>query len=167
MLRDPDCTPIALGTIAKALGHVARFGGHTKRFYSVAEHCLHVSLLLQDTHGVDGARYGLMHDAHEAYVGDIPTPIKAMLGVRWARLEAAWEARIALRFALAPPDPVMAAAIKRADRIALATEMRCLMSIDDSRDIEGVDPDPEWDCLGGTDAGEAFYARAVQLGWEG
>lgn len=167
MLREPECVPICLGTIARALGNLPRFGGHTKRFYSVAEHSLHVSLILQDTHGIEGARYGLMHDAHEAYVGDIPTPIKVILGRKWRDFEAMWEARIAARFALQAPRQSLAAAIKHADRVALATEMRCLMAVDDSREIEGVDPDPEWDCIGGLDAGEAFFARAVQLGWEG
>jgi hypothetical protein len=67
---DPD--DIDLRDIAHALAYKCRFTGHTVRFYSIAEHCLHVSRLLPPPlHCL-----GLLHDAAEAYLPDIATPIK-------------------------------------------------------------------------------------------
>lgn len=65
-----------LDDIANALSNICRFGGHV-RFYSVAEHCVRVSRILEEW-GWDPAlqRLGLFHDAAEAYIGDIVRPIK-------------------------------------------------------------------------------------------
>jgi hypothetical protein len=166
VLRDPASTPIMLSTIAATLGQIARFNGHTRRFYSVAEHSMHVSLLMQDAHGDRGAIYGLLHDAHEAYTGDIPSPIKIVLGRSWEKFEGAWCDRVRRHYGVHKMAPKIEADLKVADQTALATEMRLLMRVDDSRGIDLIEPDPEWDCLGGLDAGEAFFERAVQLGIE-
>lgn len=162
LLKEPESSPIWLSTIARALAHTARFGGHTTRFYSVAEHSLHVSYLLEESHGREAAIHGLLHDAHEAYVGDVPSPTKQVLGAKWANLEEAWKVRVAARFLLRWDR--WASATKNADRVALATEMRKLMIVDDSRGVEGVEVDDYWDCLGGIDAEDAFLGRASQLG---
>lgn len=60
--------------IAHSLGHLCRFTGHTAEFYSVADH----SVLVAGITRALGGRYleGLMHDAHEAYIGDFATPWK-------------------------------------------------------------------------------------------
>jgi len=73
---NPNPTDIHLNDVAAALSHVCRFGGHCRQFYSVAQHSIHVSRELPD----DKPRLqmlGLPHDAAEAYVGDIPRPLKA------------------------------------------------------------------------------------------
>lgn len=67
-----------LADIAHALSNICRFGGHAKRFYSVAQHSAHVAQLVKRLGGgrVDVA-HALLHDAAEAFVGDVPRPIKS------------------------------------------------------------------------------------------
>ena len=71
----PRPEDIDLLDIAHALSNQCRFAGHTIRFYSVAEHSVYVSRVVPP--GLAGlARAALLHDAAEAYVGDIATPIR-------------------------------------------------------------------------------------------
>lgn len=74
-LADPECSDFTITDIAHALGRVCRFAGHTNRFYSVAEHCVHVALLVP----MELVRPALLHDASEAFIGDVTRPLKAML----------------------------------------------------------------------------------------
>lgn len=60
--------------IAEALSYINRFNGHQGQ-YSVAQHCVLVSRMLPDKHKLSG----LLHDAPEAYLGDITSPLKALL----------------------------------------------------------------------------------------
>lgn len=62
--------------IATGLAHTARFGGQTRMFYSVAQHCLALAEMVE--HPV-AKLVALLHDAAEAYIGDMPTPIKATM----------------------------------------------------------------------------------------
>lgn len=118
---DPRGKDIQIADIAHALAHQCRYAGHTHAFYSVAQHSVLVS------HACDpaDALWGLLHDATEAYLVDIPRPIKRapeLAGYR--ELEARLEAVIADRFGLALPIP---ASVKRADVVLLATERRDIM----------------------------------------
>jgi hypothetical protein len=73
-LFSPDPADVRLLDIAAGLAHTCRFGGHCREFYSVALHSLHVSRELPDDPRLQ--LLGLFHDAGEAYVGDVPRPLK-------------------------------------------------------------------------------------------
>jgi len=65
--------------IAHSLNHICRFNGHTSKFYSVAQHSLHVSeLMRQAGYSPILVLMGLLHDAHEAFTGDMVTPMKKL-----------------------------------------------------------------------------------------
>jgi len=81
---------ISLYDIAHALSGTNRFGGHTTSFYSVASHSIWCCKTALDTYGnLNLALYLLMHDAAEAYLGDMPTPIKDILP-SFSELEDKW-----------------------------------------------------------------------------
>ena len=69
---DPRPEDIRIEDIALALSHLCRYNGHCKKFYSVAEHSVHCSHYVASGHEFTA----LMHDATEAYVGDLIRPIK-------------------------------------------------------------------------------------------
>jgi len=109
--------------IAHALANLCRFNGHCRKFYSVAEHCLRVCALLPD----DLQLWGLLHDAAEAYTGDIIDPIKRRLELDklpYFVYEDEIMVVIARRFGLVLPCPLV---VNHVDKILLATETRDLM----------------------------------------
>lgn len=137
---------IDLHDIAHALAQINRYTGHTSRPYSVAEH----SLLVADIAAHHGAtpmlQFGaLMHDAHEAYTGDVSSPVKWALGNAWASFEGGIERTVRRHFKL---DGVFASQghlIKHYDLVALATERRDLTAFDAERNaawpvLQGVQP---------------------------
>lgn len=71
--KDED---ISILDIAHALSNICRFNGHCKKFYSVAEHCVRASNL---TYAYSSLLHILLHDASEAYLGDVVTPLKNMI----------------------------------------------------------------------------------------
>ena len=74
-LVDPQPEDVCIEDVVAALTHIARFGGHARQFYSVAQHSVHVSDILPEEHRFAG----LLHDAPEAYYGDITRPLKGVL----------------------------------------------------------------------------------------
>lgn len=125
----PKESDICIEDIAHALANQCRFGGHCREFYSVGQHscmCAYVAML----RGVSNVALALMHDAAEAYLVDLPRPIKARMPL-YAEAESAWFSAIASRFGIdveADKEEVM-----RIDDQMLATEHRDLYA-DNSRD---------------------------------
>lgn len=73
-IEDPDLNEIVIEDIAHALSQQCRYAGHTQRFYSVAEHSVRVANLCSPVNKPSG----LMHDAPEAYITDLPRPLKRL-----------------------------------------------------------------------------------------
>lgn len=96
-LHDPARSDIRVSDIAIALSHVCRFGGQIETHYSVAQHSVLVSHLVAP--GFELA--ALIHDATEAYLGDVISPLKRILGETYAALERRWEGEIFARFGIA------------------------------------------------------------------
>ena len=72
---EPRIEDIDIADIAHALSNLCRFGGHCREFYSISEHCVHVSHMVDKAHALEG----LLHDATEAFLVDMPSPIKREL----------------------------------------------------------------------------------------
>lgn len=150
---EPDPELICIEDVAHALALTCRFGGHCETFYSVAQHSVHVSMLVPQRL----AKAALLHDATEAYLGDVIRPLKRELG-NYASIEASWEIAVRARFGLEWLTIADDCEIKRADLVALATERRDLLPSALStvgewlEDELGAKPDPreiaplEW-CL--------------------
>lgn len=115
---DPDPDAVDIETIAASLSKQCRFSGHTKRFYSVAEHCYRASYVAPAAH----ALAALLHDAAEAFVVDVPTPLKSLLP-DYRVIELRFHDLIETKFNVVIDHPE----VKRADLIMLATEGRDLM----------------------------------------
>lgn len=124
---EPDPTLLDIGDIAHALSNQGRFTGHTRFFYSVAQHSVLVSEEIEDWGlTLEEQLWGLLHDASEAYLADIPTPLKLHAAFRdvYAEHERRVMRAVCLRFGLTIGEP---ACVHRADQAALAAEVRDLM----------------------------------------
>lgn len=118
---------INLPNIAHALAHICRFGGHCARHYSVAAHSILVADILK-ARGVPAAGQlaGLLHDAHEAFCGDMATPIKRALGAVWTEFEGAIERTVHEVLGITDLMREWAYVTHPADETALVTEIRAL-----------------------------------------
>ena len=115
---EPDPDAIHIEDIAHALAQTNRYAGHTAYPYSVAQHCVLASLVAPEGLELEA----LMHDAQEAYVGDMPTPLKALLPM-YQEIEDRLEAVIRKKYGL----PVeFNPRVKEVDRRLLATEAHAL-----------------------------------------
>jgi len=111
----PDPATIKINDIAHALSHQCRFSGHTDTFYSVAQHSIMVSQMLD---GTGFELHGLLHDAAEAYLIDIPSPVKDFIP-GFKTIEENLMRVISVRFNLVFPFD---ARVKQADIAALEFE---------------------------------------------
>ena len=86
-LLNPSPADVDFDDISLALSRVPRFGGHTRRPYSVAQHSVLVAELLESAgHPGHVVLQGLLHDATEAYVMDLPRPLKDLVGAPSGKL---------------------------------------------------------------------------------
>jgi hypothetical protein len=161
---DPDPNQLDAGDIARALANQCRFGGHSRVFYSVAQHSVIVSQLVeQGGADIEDVFAALMHDATEAYLGDMPHPVKhrSALGVAFRAAEDQLEHAIRDRFRIKPDVPE----IKRVDRALLATERRSFSAEHwHWPELEGVEPlDLELTAWLPDEAAQAFAHRYAEL----
>ncbi len=113
-IMEPDPATIEIEDIAHSLANLCRFAGHTARFYSVAEH----SLLMSEMVPEHLALQALMHDAAEAYMVDLPRPVKKLFPY-YTKLENNLLRVIFQRFGIPFPLPDE---VKEADDIMLHAE---------------------------------------------
>ena len=130
---NPESSNIAIEDIAVGLSNTCRFAGQLEKFYSVAEHSLHcLSVAIEMGCTISEKRAVFMHDAAEAYVGDVPSPLKILLP-EYKLIENRIEAVIFDRFNL-EKSPV----VKQIDLMLLRAEKQEFMGGQD-----------EWHCLEG------------------
>lgn len=134
-LLAPRPEDINLRDIAHALARLNRWGGHTRDSISVAQHTLLVAKYVP----ADCRVHALLHDAHEAYTGEVPSPMKeAQDGVGAAGgyrdkvgptkcIEIGLDEVIYFALGLSAPTEAQRAAVHEADRRAAATEARDLL----------------------------------------
>lgn len=135
---------INIGDIATALSRIPRFNGHTIMPYPVAAHALWVSrAILKDTGNVMHALGGLMHDAHEAFVGDMATPVQQYVfgsgrPSRWKIVTEELDHCIADALALPYWWITSGDVVARFDRMALRAEWRALMPGPEPAEFEDI-----------------------------
>lgn len=157
---NPQYDQIDIEDIAHSLANQCRFSGHTKVFYSVAQHSIEVSKN-SGLHPLSG----LLHDASEAYIHDIPSPVKPYL-TNYHEIEETIMKAVAKRFGIVWPLPEV---VKQADAVVLKSEAQGLLP---SQGAEWVHKYPtQWeippvdirDILDPADAKEAFLQRFTLL----
>lgn len=136
--ESPDPNAFDINDIAIALARQPRFGGHGEFFYSVAQHSVLVATQVRP----ELRLYGLMHDAHEAYTGDIPGPLKELLGGKITEIEGRLQDAIyeglGIANNLSKRDKEE---IHIADKSLLQPEYRALFN-EHIWAVEGVEPAP-------------------------
>jgi len=126
-LRDVHPADIDIEDIAHSLSRQCRFNGHCRFFYSVAHHSLAITQSLHDQGCSARIRLlGLLHDAQEAYIGDIITPVKRVMPELCA-LEDQIALAVRRRFFDRPPSGEEERIVKKADRQMLLNEAALLM----------------------------------------
>lgn len=157
----PNCEQLALYDIAHALSMQCRWNGHTRVFYSVAQHCVLMSELCH-AHPAEA----LMHDASEAYISDVPKPVKRQLPEFEAHEDRLLR-RIFECWGLVYPLPKE---VKLCDDILLRWEARDLFSDDRCVQIFGAGSRdsirhlPPIEPLTPREAERLFIDRAISLG---
>lgn len=158
-LLDPLPESINILDISHGLANECRFAGQCRSYYSVAQHSIIASQIVRN----DLAMEALLHDAAEAYLKDIPTPLKALLP-EYRVIEERLSRVIRKCFGL-PED--LAPEIKAADLQLLATERRDLMTFRRDSDwpcLDGVQPlDRTISAVGPQAARQLFQGRFLQL----
>lgn len=134
-LENIEDNMIDASDIAWSLAHICRFNGHCRRFYSVAEHTILMMRMPQLLGRVFDPRTQyvltgqiLVHDAHEAFVGDMPRPMKKLLGSAWSDVEDRIATHVRKSLGVHGPEFDDWGNVKFFDSCMLAAEARELMS---------------------------------------
>lgn len=152
-LRDPGPEDIFAEDIARALSKICRFGAQATSFYSVAQHALEVASYVPE----DLRLAALHHDSHEAFAGDLPTPLKRLIASRSSvyddickRLDVA----IGSAFGV-DPSAFDHPQVKRADETVRVLEARGLLA-DGGREVRRALGDPRWLTVSAIDQSGVF-----------
>jgi hypothetical protein len=121
-LLNPDPSQFTIEDIATGLSNIARFNGQTNMWYSVAEHSIHVAELLPNGMKI----LGLLHDASEAYICDVPSPLKWLLGDAYRDVESRLQGAIGEALGLGRALVDLPRVVKQADAVLLYSEKELL-----------------------------------------
>lgn len=131
---EPNAEYIDIEDIAHSLSMLCRFTGHVQQFYSVGDHSINVSYACDPKY----ALYGLLHDASEAYLQDLPSPLKNSGEFEnYKKYESVLQTMIYNKFGLFEPEPPT---VKKADMQMLATEARDLMGHIHPEWVQKIEP---------------------------
>jgi len=114
-INNPTPEMICINDIASSLSKICRFGGHSNDFYSVAQHSVIVASLAPEYL----CREALLHDATEAYLGDVIKPLKNILGDTYEIIESKFMDVICQKFNLSMERLLE---VKQYDKQALSIE---------------------------------------------
>lgn len=156
-ILDPYASIFNIEDIAHSLSLLCRYVGQCREFYSIAEHSIYVSETCEDH-----ALAALLHDAAEAFIGDVSGPLKALLP-EYKRIEKNIETAIFDRFDIPYPLPK---SVKAADLSVLAAEQDQIMPPGTSNWMadSGVKPaEVDIKCLSPNEAKAAFLKRFDDL----
>lgn len=164
-LPSPQRGQVHIGDVAVQLSRIPRFVGATLEPWNVAAHSLHCSALAEaDGASLQAQLAALLHDAHEAYMGDIPSPFKqavmAEAGSMWCPLKLAEDKlQVAVLHQLGSLDCYEAnrAAVKHWDLVSLATERKYLM--------HAAAMDAPWPMLAGIEPAPWPITGVRGMGW--
>lgn len=155
-LEAPARSRFTINDVAHALAHLCRFTGHTRQFYSVAEHSVHASRIVP----AGDALTALLHDAAEAFIGDVAKPLKAVLP-EYAAIEDRVTRAVAERLGFTYPFPPC---VKAADLAMLEAERRWVIGCRDPwPGLEGIEPGPPPEFWPPHVARRRFLARFREL----
>ncbi len=126
-LEYPDPAMINMDAIALSLSRIVRFSGQTKFAISVAQHCIWCMKSAMVPYCLHTQLYALLHDAPEAFTGDITSPVQRMLWIscplRWIQediLKAIYQ-----HLGVALPSPAIMNRVDEIDRDQCEKEMLC------------------------------------------
>lgn len=134
-LANPDPRQICIEDVAHHLAKLDRYNGAGHWSYSVGQH----SLLVAETLPPEYKLQGLLHDATEAYLGDVVSPLKAMLP-EYRKIEQNVMSAICKSFEITFPRPKI---IKRADQAVMAAEMEQVVKWPDLAKRPELPPPPK------------------------
>lgn len=181
----PTQSDICLDDIAHSLSMICRYNGHCKHYYSVAQHSVNVTNIVGNTligkhwsitdrlstyepEQLNMLRWALLHDASEAYLGDVVSPLKMTLSVGNAGFgfaEHSVMTEVCQYFGLVGEEPQL---VKMADLMALKREAMDLMGAPDDWNLEDIEDAPEravhTDMVTPTVARDNFKFYAHKLG---
>jgi uncharacterized protein len=146
---EPDLEVVTLENIAHLLAMRPRFWGATSRYYSVAEHSVYVAQSLP----LHLRLAGLLHDAGEAFVMDVPKPLKAQMP-ELCEAERQWASMAAFKFSANIHHP----GVKAADGAVLCKEIMALIPTADRH---------EWTVMGKTRNIDYVARQAYYHGYSG
>ena len=135
---NPEQNDYTIEDVALSLSHICRFGGQLPHFYSVAQHAVEVSYAIEAGFELEG----LLHDNVEAFLGDIPTPLKRLLP-DYKAMERLHEKAMCFKFGIPYPMPKE---VHKADIEVFGAEVLSMQP-------KGTN----WDCL----AGVTPYAKRI------